>query len=268
MDSKLKVFISVDMEGISGVVRWDDVDVGKGDYEYFRQVMTEETNAAVEGALAAGATEVVVRDAHDTACNILPTKLHQEAKLLRNWSGGPLSMMEGIDASFDAVVMVGYHAKANTPNGILKHTMEPGIADLSVNGVSLPEGGWNALLAGHYGVPVVFVSGDEAICDYSRSLLPNVHTVAVKQGIGTASLGLHPEKCKELVRAGVRQAIEQRTNCQAYMPQGPYRIEMCLKEEQRAHKASFYPGAVRVDSNTVAFESPNFWDCVLFFHFA
>lgn len=266
MSEELKVFVSVDMEGISGVVRWEDVNAGKGDYEYFRRLMTAEANAAVEGALAAGATEVVVRDAHDTACNILPSELHSEAKLLRGWSGGPLSMMDGIDQSFAAAVFIGYHAKANTPDAILKHTMNLGVADLRVNGVSMPEGGWNALLAGYHGVPVVFLSGDAAICDFSRNLLPGVQTVAVKQGIGAASLGLHPEKSQAAIREGVRRAVEQRAACRPYLPVGPYRVEVVFKEEQKANKASFFPGAERVDSNTVALASANLWECVVFFH--
>ena len=107
----LKVFISVDMEGITGVVNWEDVSRSGKDYDYFRRIMTLETNAAIEGALAAGATDIVVRDSHGSARNILPELLNQRVRLLRDWSGGPLSMMEGIDETFDAVIFIGYHAK-------------------------------------------------------------------------------------------------------------------------------------------------------------
>jgi len=130
----LKVFISVDMEGICGVVNWDDVTVGGQDYGLFRRLMTQETNAAIEGALAAGATDIVVRDAHDTGRNILPDLLRPEARLLRAWSYGPLSMMEGIDKTFDAVIFIGYHARASTPNAVLKHTMTTKLLDVIING--------------------------------------------------------------------------------------------------------------------------------------
>ncbi|MBM3789639.1 MAG: hypothetical protein FJW35_04710, partial [Acidobacteria bacterium] len=162
--AKLKVFISVDMEGITGVVNWEEVSRTGKDYDYFRRIMTQETNAAIEGALAAGASEIVVRDSHGSARNILPDLLHRSAMLLRDWSGGPKSMMEGIDETFDAVLFVGYHAKAGTADALLEHTMTGTITDVSINGVSLPEAGINALIAGHYNVPVAFAAGDEALC--------------------------------------------------------------------------------------------------------
>lgn len=117
------MFISVDMEGVCGVIHWEEVSRNGKDYDLFRKLMTEETNAAIQGALAAGATEILVRDSHGSARNILPHLLHPEAELIRDWSGGPLSMIEGIDESFDAVLFIGYHARANTPNAVLDHTM-------------------------------------------------------------------------------------------------------------------------------------------------
>ena len=134
----LKVFISVDMEGITGVVNWEEVSRDGKDYDCFRRIMTKETNAAIEGALAAGATDILVRDSHGSARNILPDLLNKNAKLLRDWSGGFMSMMEGIDKSFDAVIFIGYHAKAGTPNALLEHTMTGNVLDISINGVSLP----------------------------------------------------------------------------------------------------------------------------------
>ena len=120
---KLKVFISVDMEGVAGLVSWDETSPSGRDYGLFRQLMTEEANAAIEGALQAGATEIVIRDAHGSGLNILPNLLNPAARLVREWSLGPLDMMEGIDGSFDAVFFVGYHARAGTPNGVLAHTI-------------------------------------------------------------------------------------------------------------------------------------------------
>jgi len=164
-DDGLKVFISVDMEGVTGVVNVDDASRSGKDYDYFRQTMTREANAAIEGALAAGATDIVVRDSHGSALNLLPEMLHRSARLIRDWSGGPMSMIEGIDASYDAAIYVGYHTRAGTPNGVLDHTSSGNVTDISVNGVSMPETGYNALMAGYYDVPVVFVAGDKAVCD-------------------------------------------------------------------------------------------------------
>ncbi len=203
----LKVFISVDMEGIAGVVTSSECGASGPDYDYFRRIMTEETNAAIRAALDAGATEIVVRDGHGSARNILPGLLHEKAKLVRGWSGGPLGMVEGIDESFDALLFIGNHAKAGTPNGIIAHTMSGNVIDLTINGTSLPEAGLNALIAGHFDVPVIFLSGDLAIADQARGLFGDIETVAVKDGIGRAELGKHPLVAQEEIYEGVSRAL-------------------------------------------------------------
>jgi len=251
----LKVFISVDMEGVTGVVNADDASRSGKDYDYFREIMTREANAAIEGALAAGATEIVVRDSHGTALNLLPEMLHRSAKLIRDWSGGPMVMMEGIDASFDAAVYVGYHAKAGTPDGVLDHTSSGNVTDVSINGISMPETGYNALMAGHFDVPVVFVSGDKAVCDQALALLGSVETVAVKEGIGAAALNLHPEVAREQIRAGVRQALQNLDDYKPYKLPAPYALVLTLKTEQSIHVGSFYPGAQRTGDWELTFES-------------
>lgn len=263
----MKVYISVDMEGITGVTKWNETNVGQHDYDYFRKVMTEETNAAIEGALSAGATEIIVRDAHDSACNLLPEQLNQEAKLLRNWSGSVFGMMEGIDESFDAVLFVGYHAKANTPDAVLKHTMNGNIEDLRLNGVSLAEGGLNALIAGHYGVPVAFVAGDKAICNYCQGLFGQVETVAVKEGVGEATLNLHPAKARALIKDGVARALQDVSRFKPYRLAPDYFMEIQFKNEHHANKGQWYPGAERVDKTTVGYRSTDFVDCLRFFSF-
>jgi D-amino peptidase len=253
----LKVFISVDMEGISGVVsRSDDVSRSGQDYEYFRTIMTKETNAAIEGALAAGATEILVRDSHGSARNLLPEMLNREAMLLRDWSGGYLSMMEGIDESFDAVIFIGYHAKAGTPNALLEHTMSSrSVIDVSINGISLPEAGINALIAGHFNVPVVFAAGELALCEQAESLLGNVETVAVKEGVGNAALCLHPEVAREMIRAGVEKTLHNRKAYKPYKLKPPYTLKLVLKTEEELHEASFYPGVERTGDWELTFKS-------------
>ncbi len=267
MTERFKVFISVDIEGITGIVNWKDTEKGKGDYTYFRKLMTQEANAAVEAALESGATDVFVRDAHGDALNILPGELHREARLIREWSGSPYGMMDGIDASFQACIFIGYHAKAHTPNATLKHTMSLKIADLRMNGISLAEAGFNALIAGYFDVPLVFISGDKAICDYAEQLWPKIETVAVKQGIGTACVSLHPEKTKEMIRAGVLRALGKRDAIAPFKVTPPFRLEVEYNAETSAYRAAWFPGVVRKNERTVIYNSDDFMDCLRFFLF-
>lgn len=263
----LKIFISVDMEGIAGVIHWDETSGNNPDYHYFRKILTEEVNAAIEGALAAGATEFVVRDAHGSALNIIPDLLNENASLLRNWSQQPLSMMEGIDATFDAAYCVGYHAKAMTSNGTLAHTMNGNILDLRVNGISLPEFGWNALIAGYFNVPVVFVSGDDAICEQARQIIPKIEAISVKQGIGEACLSQHPKIAQQKIREGAKRAISQIGAIKPFTLEPPHRIEIDFKKKEKVTNAAWYPGAVRTGEYTIGFESNDFLNCMRFFHF-
>jgi len=265
-DKGLKVFISVDMEGLTGVTHWEEVSRSGKDYDYFRKIMAKETNAAIEAALDVGATEIIVRDSHGSARNILPDQLHKSAKLLRNWSGGPKSMMEGIDKSFDAVIFIGYHAKAGTPDALLEHTMSGNVQDISINGVSLPEAGINALIAGFYDVPVVFLAGDDAICRQAKSLFGNVETVAVKKGIGAAALNLHPETANEKIYEGVKKALQNIDNYKPYKLKPPYKMVLKLKREELVNEKSYYPGAKRTGDWELTFESNDLMEVIKAFH--
>lgn len=259
----LKVFISVDMEGVTGVVNGDDASRSGKDYDYFRQTMTREANAAIEGAIAAGATDIIVRDSHGSGLNLLPEMLHRSSRLIRDWSGGPMSMMEGIDASFDAAVYVGYHAKAGTPDGVLDHTSSGNVTDISVNGISMPETGYNALMAGYYDVPVVFVAGDKAVCDQARALLGTVETVAVKEGIGAAALNLHPEVAREQIRAGVEKALQNLDDYKPYKLSAPYTMTLRLKTEQSIYEGALYPGAKRTGDWELTYVAQNVLELML-----
>ena len=251
----LKVFISVDMEGIAGVVTSAECSSSGPDYGYFRRIMSHEANAAVLGAFDAGATEVVVRDSHGSARNILPELLDPRARLIRDWSGGPMGMMEGIDDSFDAVVFIGYHARAGTPDAIIDHTSSGNVVDFAINGRSLPESGYNALIAGSYGVPVVFVGGDQAIVDQVEELFGQVGTFATKQGIGAASLGLHPEAAQKGIRAGVAEAVRNSDRYRPFTMAKPYTLVLKLKSEASIYNGSFFPGARRTGDWELTFTS-------------
>jgi D-amino peptidase len=250
----LKVFISVDMEGLAGVVAGTDVSPTGRDYAHFRTIMAAETLAAVDGAFAAGAREFVVRDSHGDKTNLLPGDVNLPGVLLiRGASTGPKNMMEGIDASFGAAVFIGYHAKAGTPNAILEHTSNGNVIDFSINGVSLPEGGYNALVAGLYKVPVVFAAGDRALTEQLKGLLGPIETVAVKEEIGgDASRGLSPKAAQEQIRAGVERAVRRRAELKPFTMTGPYTMVLKVRQEK-----SPYKGAERTGPGEFKFTSPD-----------
>lgn len=264
--SGLKVFISVDMEGISGVVNWEDVSRDGKDYNLFRTIMTEETNAAIEGAYNAGATKVVVRDSHGSARNILPNKLDKRALLIRDWSGYPEAMMDGIDKSYDAVIFIGYHAMAGTPDATLDHTNSSSkINESSVNGVHLPEAGWNALIAGYHDVPVCFVAGDQAICDQVTELFGTIETFATKKGYGNAAICLHPEVAQEKIKKGVEKSLRDLQSYKPYKLQPPYTLHLRLFKEKLALDAEQLPGVERTDAWSVKYTHEDLMELIKVF---
>ncbi len=250
-----KVFISVDMEGVAGVVHWEEVSRNGKDYDYFRELMTDETNAAIEASLEMGAEEILVRDSHGSARNIIPTLLNEKAMLMRDWSGEYKSMMEGIDETFDAVIFIGYHAKAGTPDSPLAHTMNGNIKDISINGISMPEAGINALIAGMYGVPVVFLSGDVAICRQATDLFGEIETVAVKEGFGNASLNFHPSVAREKIKEGVLIALSQLDKYEPYALPPPYTMVLQLNTDDLRGNKEIYPGTEKTGKGEFTFKS-------------
>jgi D-amino peptidase len=262
---KLKVFISVDMEGISGLVSWEETEEKGPDYQLFRRIMTDEANAAVEGALEAGATEIVVRDAHGSGRNILPDLLDPEAKLVRDWSGGPLDMMEGIDKTYDAAILIGYHARAGTPDAVLKHTMNLSTLDMKLNGKPVPEAGLNAAIAGYFSVPVVLVTGDLAFTVQAKDLLGNVSTVAVKEGIGKAAKMIHPEKARKMIKAATVEALRDPARYRPFKPTSPVTMELTFTNEDLVARPALFPGAIRTGDRSVAFMHNDLMEVLKFY---
>ena len=250
---KLKVFISVDMEGVCGVNHWEDVSRTGKDYGLFRKLMTLETNAAIRGAQAAGATEIVVRDSHGSARNILPDLLANGVRLIRDWSGGPLGMMEGIDKSFDAVIFVGYHARAGTADAVLEHTYTGSVFNLKLNGKLMPEAGLNGAIAGYFGVPVVMIAGDAAIAKQAKKLLGDIECAVVKEGIGNAAKMLHPEDACSLIEETAKKALQRLGEFKPYRFSPPYTMEVTFKDENLAYRASLFPKAKQIDTRTVSY---------------
>lgn len=186
-----KVYISVDMEGISGVNSDNQTSATGAEYGRARKLMVEDANAAIRGAFEGGATDVLVNDSHGGQRNLLPEDLDPRARLISH-SFKRHGMMEGLDSTFDAVLFVGYHAKAGSPRGVFAHTGSGVVADLQVNGLSVGEGGMNAILARWYGVPVVLVTGDDVAIEQQKATAPDVRGVIVKRAINTRAVELLP----------------------------------------------------------------------------
>jgi D-amino peptidase len=220
----VKVFISVDMEGVTGVTHPEDTLPTGADYPMFRRFMTRDADAAVKGAFDAGATEVVVNDSHWTMRNLLLEDIDSRARVIKGFNK-PMCMVQGLDDTFDAAVFVGYHSCSGTESGVLNHTLlGKEVQNLLFDGEPIGETRLNALIAGQYGVPVVFVSGDDTVCSEARNALGgDLPTFAVKDGIDmlTASC-LHPDVSYEGIRSGVARALAGRADRRPHRMQGEH----------------------------------------------
>ena len=179
----MRVFISVDMEGISGLEKIEECFLGMPAYHIGRQIMAGDVNAAVQGAIDGGAEEIVVADSHGYMCNIRPSDLHHKAKL-KSGMKRVLCQFKGFSHRFDAAFLIGQHSKAGTADGILSHTWIPAFKDVRVNGVSVGEYGLNAYLAGSFGVPVIMLSGDDKVIEQAKPIMGDIEYVEVKKSIG------------------------------------------------------------------------------------
>lgn len=250
----LKVYISVDMEGIGGVVTNEQLGPTGFEYARARQFMTDEALAAIQGARDAGATEILVSDSHGNGQNLLIDQLPSDVRVIRSWPR-PLMMMEGIDSSFSAAVFIGYHASTANVRGVRAHTMSSAtLTGVKLNGVEVPEGGLNAAIAGHFGVPVVAISGDDAAVAEVRQFTGPVPGAEVKRAISFHSAStLTPKASQELVRTRVRAGIEQRASAKPYMVHGPITLEMSFKNYRAAELLAYLPIVTRVNAHTIRF---------------
>lgn len=252
-EEDVNVFISVDMEGIGGVVNRDQVVSDGKDYDRARKWMTEEVNAAVVGALAGGATEVLVNDSHGNMRNVLVEDLHEKATLISG-SPKPMSMMQGLDESFDLVFFIGYHARAGTEDGVLDHTYSSStVSNIKVNGKVMPESGINAAVAGYHGVPVGLISGDSNAVGQARDLLGDVEGVVVKEAIGrNAAEVMQPDKAQVLIKQAAQRAVERRDEFHPLVLEKPYTVEVDFLKSSMADWAEMIPGAER-HGRTIAY---------------
>lgn len=270
----MKIVISADMEGTTGVVEWIHVQPpdhavppgsSAAEYGWARVTMTREVNAAIEGVIAAGADQVIVNESHDGMRNLLPEELHKEV-LLINGAHKRLSMVQGVDEPDVAgIIYTGYHAKAGTPNGVLAHTYTGFVQDVRLNGTSVGEYGLNAAVAGHFGVPVIMVTGDDHAVRQTQELLGDrIVGVAVKRGIGTMSaINLQPAKARERIRAGAEEAVRRIWELKPYNPGFPCRVEVDLDHQQKADVATLIPGTERIGERSFAFTVGNGLDLMI-----
>ncbi|MFC4625539.1 M55 family metallopeptidase [Daeguia caeni] len=256
----MKIFISADIEGTAGIAHWDEADRDKADYREFRELMTGEVLAACEGARAAGATEIVIKDAHESGRNIIVDRLPAYARIMRGWSGHPDSMMFGLSTEFAAAIYTGYHAKAGSEANPLAHTTTTRVSRVLLNGEVASEFTFNALCAARYGVPSAFLSGDAEICADARALVPNIVTVPTLEGFGRASLSIAPAQAREAIFEGVKLAIGRLSERTMPFLSGPYEITVEFVNSTDAYRASWYPGARASAPRAVSFASDDFFE--------
>ncbi len=262
-----KLFLSSDIEGTCGIAHWQETNTNNEYSPYFLKQMSNEVNAACKGALDAGYSEIVVKDAHDSARNIYPDMLPKEVRILRNWTKHPFSMMAGIDNTFTAAGFTGYHSAASTNGNPLAHTMNLSVDKVTINGIVASEFVMNAFTAAYMGVPAVFLAGDKQLCESAKALIPNITTVAVSEGIGGGSLSLHPEKACELIRKKMAEALEgDVSKCLLKLPES-FEVVCQHREHEKTYRASFYPGVKNIDATTNLFESRDYLEVLKFFMF-
>lgn len=263
----MKVFISVDIEGVTGSTVWDETDKGKDLYDYFSTQMTKEAKAACDGANAAGAIDIMVNDAHDSGRNIDHNVLPKNTKLVRGWSGGLYSMVQELDETYDALMFVGYHDAASKDTNPLSHTMTTTLDYVKINGMVASEFLIHSYIAAYLGVPVVFLSGDKGLCESVKNLNENIVTVAVKEGKGNSTVSIHPELALELIEEGVKKALTQdMSKCILELPK-EFNVEIRYRNHKDAYKSSYYPGVVKLDENTIQYISNDYMDVLRMMNF-
>ena len=264
----VKVYISVDMEGIGGVVTSEQLGPTGFEYGLAREFMTAEVNAAITGARAAGATEFVISDSHGNGQNLLIDQLPADVIVIRSWPR-PLMMMEGIDSTFAAAMFIGYHASTANVKGVRAHTMSSAtLTGVALNGTQMPEGGVNAAIAGYFGVPVVLVSGDDAAVEEVRGIAGPMEGAVVKRAISFHSAAtMTPKASQDLIRERAKVAIERRANIRPFVLRGAVTADISFKSYRQTEMLSYLSIVERTSSHTVRFVGRNILEVSKFMEF-
>jgi D-amino peptidase len=256
----VRVFVSADMEGVAGIARDEQTDPSSPLHSAGRHLLTQELNAAIEGALEAGVQEVVVSDGHWSCINVLPEELHPRAELVSGYPRG-LYMGEGIGPGFDAAFMVGYHASAGTPGAVLDHTYaDPGaVLEVRLNGVPQSEGSLTGYLCGAFDCPVALFTGDAAAVSEMHQFVLEVEGVVVKESLGRqAARSLHPTVARERIRTAARRAIERLPTIPPMRAPDPADLELDLLTAAMADSVERVPGVTRLAARTVGYASGDY----------
>lgn len=267
--SQIKVYISADMEGVVGAVTGAQLSPSGFEYEKFREYMTEEVLAAIRGARAAGATEFLVSDSHGNGQNLLIEKFPKDIHIVRSWPR-PLGMMGGLDESFDAAIYIGFHTSTSNPEGVRAHTMSSAtLTDVRLNGTSVSEAGFNAAIAGQFGVPIVMVSGDDAIIAETKSYVgDDVEGAIVKWAKSFHSARtLTPEAGYDVIESAARRAIERVDSFEPMRLEGDIEMEISFKNYRQAEILSYLSVVERVDSHSVRYIAKDMIDASRFMQF-
>jgi D-amino peptidase len=253
---RLSVLISVDMEGVAGVVTGEQLSPAGFEYARFRDFMTREALAAVEAAKSAGATEIVVADAHGNGQNLLIDQFPPDVRVIRSWPRR-LGMVAGVDAKVDALVFIGYHAGTSNQAGVRAHTFSSAnLTRVALNGTNVTEGSWNAAIAGHFGVPVVMISGDDAAIAEVRQAVGSIEAAETKRTLGFhAANTLTPQASVDLIRQRVAAALGRRQDFKPFKVPGPVTVEVTFKNYMPAEVLAYLPVFERTDSHSVRFRA-------------
>lgn len=265
-----KVFISVDIEGVNGICSWDETEASHPRYAQFQKELQREVNAACLGAIEAGAEEIVIKDAHDSARNLNIYDLPECVKLLRGWEGGICSMMAGLDDSFDAVMFVGYHSPSRSDGNSLAHTMNTSrVFQVVINGQIASEFYINALFASFNKVPVAFLSGDENLTKLVKAENENIETVASKKGVHCAVISKHPEVTYKEILEGAKKGLSNCTDKNIVNLPEHFDVKIQYKDQNMAYRASYYPGVKlsETDPDTILYKSDNYLDVLAMFKY-
>jgi D-amino peptidase len=253
-DEGFKLFISVDMEGVVGVVTGEQLGPDGFEYQQAREWMTAELLAAIEAARGAGVTEFVIADSHGNGQNLLIDRLPDDVLVVRSWPR-PLGMMQGIDATFDAAVFLGYHSGTTNPDGVRAHTFSSArLADVRLNGQSTPEGGVNAAIAGHFGVPVIMVSGDDAAVQQVRSIVGDVEGAVVKwQCSFHSAKTMTPAASYELIAETMKKALGRLEDFEPFVLTPPITLDVRFKSYRPSQILAYLPIVERTDSHAIRY---------------
>ena len=253
-EQRLKIYISADMEGIAGVVTGEQLGPQGFEYARFREFMTQEVNAAIEGALSGGATQIVVSDSHGNGQNLLIEKLPSNVWIVRSWPR-PLGMMQGIDETFAGAIFIGYHTGTTNLQGVRAHTLSSArLTDVRLKGVSVSEAGINAAIAGHFNVPVIMVSGDDAVVKETTALLGNIEGAIVKYASGFHSARtMTPQAASVVIREKAQRAVQRLREFKPYKLNAPIELNVTFKNYRPSEVLSYLSIVERTDAHTIKF---------------